>query len=85
MSTDPEVSAVWKWLATTLGGMLLGGMIAAAATSFQLAALDERIVANDRAGAIIDTRVSYLERELSDIKVLLREAITKMDRYHTQQ
>lgn len=87
MVPPPGVSDVWKWIATTLGGVLLGVVVAGAVSMFQFSILAERLMRHESTEAhpVMAARFAAQQAQIEEMKALLREAIQKMDNYHTQR
>ena len=74
-------TSLWKWLATTLGGMALGGLVATLVMSWQSQAIAQ-ISARQ---AVTIQRVDSIEQDIDEIKRLAKSIDDKITRYHEQR
>lgn len=72
-------TGVWKWIATTLGGALIGAFLVMLMSASQVQALANHVQAPH---PVTEARMNAIDSDIDDLKVMLREAINKMDRYH---
>ncbi len=79
-------SGVWKWLATTLGGAVLGAVVVMVVSSAPLQALTsqqrahEQLEAHPVAAAMLDA----FEEDMDELKNMIRALGVKIDRFHEQ-
>lgn len=74
-------NSILKWLATTLGGVVLGLLIATVASAWQAQAIVEIAQEN----AVLESRVDNLEQGIDRITTLIQGISDKIDRLHGRE
>ena len=79
-----DASGVWKWLATTLGGALVGVVLASGLMLGRTEAIAEKVREHELAigHPVMEQRVGSIEADIAEIKRLLEAIDSKIDRLH---
>lgn len=84
---DAHSNGVWKWIASTLGGVMIGAIVVSMFSSYQIQKLIDRVDLHEKKRGhygieVLEVQMIALENIIEDLSEDMREAIAKMDRYH---
>lgn len=84
MANSTNGSGLWRPLALSAVGVIVGAAASTGFFSFQVAQVAKDVQLNATSGAVMEERVEHIEDDLQDLEVLLRDAVEEMRRFHTR-